>query len=263
MKDGGIRIGLASAELIEIDGEPCVLAVAADITERKLAEEALSGMSRRLIEAHEEERTRIARDLHDDINQRLALLAIDIERLKQNPPDSAGEVANRMGELSKRTGEIAADVQSISHQLHSSKLEYLGIVAAMRSFCAEFAEQQKVEIDFSFAEIPQNLPQGISLCLFRVSQEALHNAVKHSGVRQFEVTLGGGSDGIHLIVHDSGHGFDCEGAMLGRGLGLISMKERLKLVNGELTIDSHYKRGTTVHARVPFTQGSDAVQEAG
>jgi signal transduction histidine kinase len=91
----------------------------------------------------------------------------------------------------------------------------------------------------------------------------LHNAVKHSGVRQFEVTLGGGSDGIHLIVHDSGHGFDCEGAMLGRGLGLISMKERLKLVNGELTIDSHYKRGTTVHARVPFTQGSDAVQEAG
>jgi PAS domain S-box-containing protein len=263
MKDGGIRIGLASAELIEIDGEPCVLAVAADITERKLAEEALSGMSRRLIEAHEEERTRIARDLHDDINQRLALLAIDIERLKQNPPESAGEAANRMGELSKRTGEIAADVQSISHQLHSSKLEYLGIVAAMRSFCAEFAEQQKVEIDFSFAEIPQNLPQGISLCLFRVSQEALHNAVKHSGVRQFEVKLGGGSDGIHLIVHDSGHGFDCEGAMLGRGLGLISMKERLKLVNGELTIDSHYKRGTTVHARVPFTQGSDTVQEAG
>jgi PAS domain S-box-containing protein len=263
MKDGGIRIGLAAAELIEIDGEACVLAVAADITERKLAEEALSGMSRRLIEAHEEERTRIARDLHDDINQRLALLAIDIERLKQNPPESAGEVANRMGELSKRTGEIAADVQSISHQLHSSKLEYLGIVAAMRSFCAEFAEQQKVEIDFSFAEIPQNLPQGISLCLFRVSQEALHNAVKHSGVRQFEVTLGGGSDGIHLIVHDSGHGFDCEGAMLGRGLGLISMKERLKLVNGELTIDSHYKRGTTVHARVPFAQGSDTVQEAG
>jgi PAS domain S-box-containing protein len=263
MKDGGIRIGLASAELIEIDGEPCVLAVAADITERKLAEEALSGMSRRLIEAHEEERTRIARDLHDDINQRLALLAIDIERLKQNPPESAGEVANRMGELSKRTGEIAADVQSISHQLHSSKLEYLGIVAAMRSFCAEFAEQQKVEIDFSYAEIPQNLPQGISLCLFRVSQEALQNAVKHSGVRHFEVQLRGASDAIHLIVHDSGHGFDFEAAMQGRGLGLISMKERLKLVNGELTIDSQHKRGTTVHARVPFTQGSDTVQEAG
>lgn len=264
MKDGGIRIGLASAELIEIDGEPCVLAVAADITERKLAEEALSGISRRLIDAHEEERTRIARDLHDDINQRLALLAIDIERLKQNPPESAGEVANRMGELSRRTGEIAADVQSISHQLHSSKLEYLGIVAAMRSFCAEFSEQQKVEIDFSYGEIPQNLPQGISLCLFRVSQEALRNAVKHSGVRHFEVTLGGGSDAIHLIVRDSGHGFDFEGAMQGRGLGLVSMKERLKLVNGELTIDSQHKRGTTVHARVPFTQGSDtAVQEAG
>jgi PAS domain S-box-containing protein len=263
MKDGGIRTGLASAELIEIDGEPCVLAVAADITERKLAGEALSSMSRRLIEAHEEERTRIARDLHDDINQRLALLAIDIERLKQNPSESADEVANRMGELSKRTGQIAADVQSISHRLHSSKLEYLGIVAAMRSFCAEFAEQQKVEIDFSYAEIPQNLPQGISLCLFRVSQEALQNAVKHSGMRHFEVTLGGGSDGIHLIVRDSGHGFDFEAAMQGRGLGLISMKERLKLVNGELSIDSRPKSGTTVHARVPFTQGSNTAEEAG
>jgi signal transduction histidine kinase len=133
----------------------------------------------------------------------------------------------------------------------------------MRGFCTEFAEQQKVEIDFSYAGIPQNLPQGISLCLFRVSQEALHNAVKHSGVRHFEVTLGGGPDAIHLIVRDSGDGFDSEAAMQGRGLGLISMKERLKLVNGELSIDSQPKRGTTVHARVPFTQGSTAVQEAG
>jgi PAS domain S-box-containing protein len=263
MKDGRIRTGLESAELIEIDGEPCVLGVTADITERKFAEEALSGMSRRLIEAHEEERTRIARDLHDDINQRLALLAIDIDRLKRNPPGSADEVDNRMGELSKRTGQIAADVQSISHQLHSSKLEYLGIVAAMRGFCSEFAEQQRVEIDFSYAEIPKNLPQGISLCLFRVSQEALHNAVKHSGVRHFDVQLHGASDAIHLIVHDSGHGFDFEAAMQGRGLGLISMKERLKLVNGELSIDSQPKRGTTVHARVPFTQRSTAIQDAG
>jgi signal transduction histidine kinase len=220
-------------------------------------------VSRRLIEAHEEERTRIARDLHDDINQRLALLAIEIEQLKQNPPQSASEVADRMGKLSKQTGEIAADVQSISHRLHSSKLEYLGIVAAMRSFCAEFGEQQKVEIDFSYAEIPQNLSPGISLCLFRVSQEALHNAVKHSGVRHFEVKLRGAADTIHLTVRDSGHGFNLEAAMQRRGLGLTSMKERLKLVHGELTIDSQPKRGTTVHARVPFTQGSNTVQEAG
>jgi signal transduction histidine kinase len=190
-------------------------------------------------------------------------VAIDIERLKQNPPESAGEVANRMGELSKRTGEIAADVQSISHQLHSSKLEYLGIVAAMRSFCAEFAEQQKVEIYFSHAEIPQNLPQGISLCLFRVSQEALQNAVKHSGVRHFEVQLRGASDAIHLIVHDSGHGFDSEVTTQARGLGLISMKERLKLVNRELSIDSQPKCGTTVHARVPFTEGIPPCRKPG
>ena len=234
-----------------------------DVTERKLAEEALSSVSRRLIEAHEEERTRIARELHDDINQRLALLAIQIETLKQSPPESASEVADRMGELSKRTAEIAADVQSISHQLHSSKLEYLGVVAAMRSFCAELREQQKVEIDFSYAEIPPQLSPAISLCLFRVSQEALHNAVKHSGVRRFEVNLRGASDTIHLIVRDSGHGFNPEAAMQKRGLGLTSMKERLKLVNGELTIDSQPRGGTTVHARVPFAHGNDTLQEAG
>jgi signal transduction histidine kinase len=234
-----------------------------DVTERKLAEEALSSISRRLIEAHEEERTRIARDLHDDITQRLALLAIQIEQLKRNLPESASVVADRMGELSKRTGEIAADVQSISHQLHSSKLEYLGIVAAMRSFCAEFGEQQKVEIDFSYAEVPQHLSPAISLCLFRVSQEALNNAVKHSGVRRFEVKLRGASDTIHLIVRDSGHGFNPEAAMQRQGLGLTSMKERLKLVNGELKIDSQPKSGTTVHARVPFAHGNNAAQEAG
>ena len=234
-----------------------------DVTERKLGEVALSSVSRKLIEAHEEERTRIARDLHDDINQRLALLVIQIETLKQNPPESAREVAERMGELSKRTVEIAADVQSISHQLHSSKLEYLGIVAAMRSFCAEFGEQQKVEIDFGYAEIPQNLSPSISLCVFRVFQEALHNAVKHSGVRHFEVELRGASDTIHLKVRDSGCGFSPDAAVQRRGLGLTSMKERLKLVNGELTIDSQPMHGTTVHARVPFNHSSNTIQAAG
>ena len=192
-------------------GEEVVGAVVAfiDITERKLAEAALASVSRRLIEAQEQERSRIARELHDDIGQRLALLAIELEQLQQNPPNLS-EVRSRMGELRKQTSEIATDIQSLSHELHSSKLEYLGIAAAMRGFCQEFGEQQKVEIDFKTHDLPSPLPPDISLCLFRVLQEALHNSAKHSGVRRFEVRLWGTSDEIHLTVRDSGVGFDSE-----------------------------------------------------
>ena len=133
----------------------------------------------------------------------------------------------------------------------------------MRGFCREFGEQQKVEIDFQSHDLPSPLSPDISLCLFRVLQEALHNSAKHSGVRHFEVRLWGTSDEIHLTVKDSGAGFDREAAKESRGLGLISMEERLKLVNGTLSIESQPKRGTTIHARVPFDSGSDSARAAG
>ena len=157
-----------------------------------------------------------------------------------------------MGELRKQTSEIATDIQSLSHELHSSRLEYLGIAAAMRGFCKEFGEQQKVEVDFKTHDLPSPLSPDISLCLFRVLQEALHNSAKHSGVRHFEVRLWGMSDEIHLTVRDSGAGFDREAAKESRGLGLISMEERLKLLDGTFSIESQPKRGTTIHARVPL-----------
>ena len=234
----------------------------ADITERKLAEEALSQVSRRLLEAQEQERMRIARELHDDIAQRLALLAIQLEQLQTLPPNWS-EVRSRMGELWKRTSEIATDVQSMSHELHSSKLQILGIVAAMRSFCREFSEQQSLEIDFQTQDLPSPLSEDISLCFFRVLQEALHNSAKHSGVRHFEVRLWGTSDEIHLTVSDSGAGFDSKATNQSRGLGLVSMEERLKLVKGTLSIESQLKRGTTIHARVPLRSGGDSVRAAG
>jgi len=233
-----------------------------DVTERKQAEEALSGISRKLIEAQEQERTRIARELHDDIAQRLALLAIQLEQLRKLPLNLP-EVRSRMGELWKRTSEIATDVQSMSHELHSSKLQLLGIVAAMRGFCREFSEQQKLEIEFQTHDLPTPLSADISLCFFRVLQEALHNAAKHSGVRHFEVRLWGTSDEIHLTVRDSGVGFDPEAAKKSRGLGLISMEERLKLLTGTLSIDSQPKRGTTIHARVPLGSVSDSMGATG
>jgi signal transduction histidine kinase len=143
-------------------------------------------------------------------------------------------------------------VQSISHQLHSPQLEYLGVVAAMKSFCNEFGARQKVEIDFKNNEIPQVVPNEVSLCLFRILQEGLHNAAKHSGVRHFMATLYSSSNELHLTVSDRGAGFDPESAMNKGGLGLISMRERVRLVSGTIVVESKPMGGTTIHVRVPF-----------
>jgi signal transduction histidine kinase len=137
------------------------------------------------------------------------------------------------------------------------------LLAAMRGFCRELGEQQKVEIDFSSHDLPSPLSPDTSLCLFRVLQEALHNSAKHSGVKHFEVRWWGTSDEIHLTVKDSGAGFDREAAKESRGPGLISMEERLRLVHGELSINSQPKGGTTIHACVPFDSGSDSARAAG
>jgi PAS domain S-box-containing protein len=233
-----------------------------DITERKLAEAALSTVTRKLIDAVELERARIGRELHDDIGQRLAVLTLQLQQLHEDTLISP-EVRSRMGEFQKQISEIATDIQSLSHELHSAKLGYLGIVAAMRGFCQECAEQQKVEIDFKAHDVPSPLSPDISLCLFRVAQEALHNSAKHSGAQHFEVRLWGTSEEIHFTVRDSGMGFDREAAKESRGLGLISMEERLKVLNGALSIDSQPKRGTTIHARVPFNSSSDSARAAG
>jgi signal transduction histidine kinase len=217
-------------------------------------------VSRRLIEAHEEERTWIARELHDDINQRLALLAVSINELQQGLPEAAVGIRNRLRENIEQLSEIGNEIQALSHRLHSSKLEYLGLATAAASFCRELSAQQKVEIDFRSDEIPQRLPPEISLCLFRVLQEASQNAAKYSGSKQFQVMLNGTSDEIHLTVRDSGIGFNVEQALKSHGLGLTSMKERLKLVDGKLSIESHPRGGTTIHASVPLRPSPQVVR---
>jgi PAS domain S-box-containing protein len=241
-----------------VDRVACILR---DITERKRAEEALSHVSRRLIEAQEQERARIARELHDDTSQRLALLAVEIEQLKKHPSTNK-KMCIRLDAMQTKILDMSSDIQALSHELHSSKLEYLGIAPAMRSFCKEFGKKQKVEVDFESLDVPRLVLSDISLCLFRVLQEALHNAAKHSGTNHFRVQLRAESDEIHLTVSDSGAGFDPEAALKGDGLGLISMKERLHLVKGEISIDSQPKRGTTIHARVPLKTISDSMSAA-
>jgi PAS domain S-box-containing protein len=228
------------------------IGMVADITERKLAEQTLSSLSRRLIEAQEVERARIARELHDDIGQRLAYVSVTLDQLQPAGADSKTEASRRINELRSQVWDIAKSLHSISHQLHSATLHLLGLTKAMRSFCQELSVQQKVDITFSSFDIPETMSPDISLCLFRVLQEALHNAVKHSGVRHFDVELRGASGGVSLTVRDSGIGFEANMAMQGDGLGLISMQERMKLVNGTLAIDSRPNNGTIIYARVPL-----------
>jgi len=251
----GINVSLSMSPIKDSSGMILGLcSISRDITPRKQMEEALSDMSRKLIESQEQERARIGRELHDDINQRLAMLSLELEQLAQNP----SEVERRVQELRKTMAEISNDVQALSHDLHSSKLEYLGVVAGMKSWCKEFAERQKIEIGFR-SDVSSVLPLAVGLSLFRVLQEALNNAIKHSGVKRIEVQLREDSGEIHLIVNDLGKGFDLEAALQGTGLGLTSMRERVRLVNGTISIESKLMGGTTIHVHVPL--GSEKLSE--
>jgi PAS domain S-box-containing protein len=234
-----------------------VIGMVADITDLKRAEEALAGMTRKLIESQEQERARIGRELHDDISQRLAMLSLELEQL-QNDPD---EFQRRVQELRRQMAELSNDVQALSHDLHSSKLEYLGVASGIRSWCKEFAERQKVEIDVR-SDVSSVLPLAVGHSLFRVLQEALNNAVKHSAMKRIEVQLREDSGEIHLVVSDLGRGFDVEAASQGKGLGLTSMRERVRLVNGTIAIESKPMGGTTIHVRVPLASAQERQQEA-
>jgi len=234
-----------------------------DITDRKLAEEALATVGRRLIEAHEEERTWIARELHDDIAQRIALVSTELQQYDPHRADAMPGPPDFIRRVCQHLVDLGKDIQSLSHRLHSSKLEYLGFVNASKSFCRELSEQRKVQIEFKHSDIPSAMPKEISLCLFRVLQEALQNAVKHSAVQNFTVEVHGTKEGINLSVTDSGVGFDWQDAMDRKGLGLISMRERLRLMNGELYIQSEPGRGTTVLARVPHQQEHSPMEFSG
>jgi signal transduction histidine kinase len=233
-----------------------------DTTDQKLAQQALEKVSGQLIEAQEKERSRIARDLHDDICQRLALLSMELDRVNRSPTGLSRAVADDISQIRRQCSEIADDVQSLSHELHSSKLDYLGIAAAIKGYCKELSKQHDVDIEFTAFNVPAGLPKNISLCLFRVAQEALHNAVKYSGTNRYTVELKGMSDRIQLKVNDSGAGFDVEEAKRNRGLGLVSMQERAHLVSGSISVESNRGEGTTILVNVPIAQNESPSQES-
>ena len=235
-----------------------ILIFAEDVTRRKQMEEALRDISRRLIQSQEQERARIGRELHDDINQRLALLTYKLEQLKDDP----SAIEDRVRTLQQQITEIADDVQALSHELHSSKLEYLGVVGGIRSWCKEFSERQGMEIEFK-TDVASAIPSEIGVTLFRIVQEALHNAIKHSGVKRIEVRLWEESGEIHLEIKDAGRGFEIAAARQGGGVGLASMDERVRLARGTIAIDSQPALGTHIHVRIPLKSDQASRRAAG
>jgi len=231
-----------------------------DITLRKKSEEALANFNRRLIQAQEEERTRIARELHDDINQRMALLAIRQGQLKKSLGGLSDDLQNQFSTIQRETDELTMSIYLLSHELYSSTLQLLGLDAAIRSWCCEFCEKRSMEVEFESDGVPTSLPAEVSLNLYRILQEALNNAAKHSGADYFNVQLWGTPGEIHLSVTDSGKGFDIDSAMTGRGLGLKSMRERVRSMNGHLAIDAKPSSGTTIRVRVPIDSGAPPLQ---
>ena len=223
-----------------------------DITARKQGEEERLELSGRLIRAQEDERSRLARELHDDFNQRLAVLAIDLERTTSVIYDSPTEATRRMHELWNQVSEIGADLHSLSHRLHSSTLESLGLVLGVSSFCGDFTEQQGIQVDFAHKEVPRGLPPEVALCIFRIVQEGLRNVKKHSGAIRAEVRLEGSADVLHLSLIDEGIGFDTTNRSTRTGLGIRSMQERLRVLGGRFEIRSRPKQGTTIDVWVPL-----------
>jgi PAS domain S-box-containing protein len=223
-----------------------------DITERKTSEESLHILSGRLIAAQEEERARIARELHDDFSQRLALLSVELGQLWKKLPESEVEGRASIVEMLTGTKEMSSDIHALSHQLHSSKLEHVGLVSALAGLCKEISRKYKIEVHFTASECPLNVPKDVSLCLFRVAQEALANVVKHSGSSEARVEFRENSSGAALRISDTGKGFDPGIQKSRAGIGIIGMNERLRLVGGRLSVRSEPLRGTEVIADVPL-----------
>jgi signal transduction histidine kinase len=225
---------------------------AVDVTDSKMAQEALEKVSGQLIAAQEKERSHLARELHDDICQRLAMLSLRIEKVTRGWGSSQKPISEQLEEIWQQCSTLTGDVQALSHELHPSILDNLGLVKGVKSFCRELSQQSGAVVDFTDRNIPASLPREVSLSLFRVIQEALHNATKYSGAKHFEVHLEGKADEIELEVSDRGVGFDIAGMKNGKGLGLVSMTERIHLLNGAITIDSKPNVGTAIRASVPL-----------
>ena len=227
-----------------------------DVGAQRNAEWTLSEMSSKLMAVQEEERSRIGRELHDDLGQQTALLAAKIETLLQTPRSSVTALRAGIADAKGRVQDIAVAIHNLSHELHPPKLKLLGLVKTLQSLCRDVAKESGRHVTFTAGEVPSTIAERIALSVCRVAQEALRNAVKHSGAQTIEVSLTSAAAELTLRVSDSGEGFDPLSAPAG-GIGLLTMRERVEMNGGRIVIDTS-SRGTTIVATLPIVLSTAA-----
>jgi signal transduction histidine kinase len=232
----------------DLEGVICKVAV-----ERRRSGAALSHLTGRLLQAQEEERRRLARELHDGLNQQLAMLAVELGVLARQVPDNLAGLRDQILTLRSRTEGLSNDVRSMTHHIHPAALEHLGLVSALRSYCADFSRRQHVHVCFTVEGEVGQMPADVALSLYRIGQEALRNVAKHSGSREALVNVARKGHRVHLLVMDKGCGFAPSKAEANLGLGLVSIKERVQLVHGSLSVKSKPEQGTRIEVHVPIS----------
>lgn len=225
------------------------------LAQARMEQTRLSGM---LINAQEDERRRLASELHDDFSQRLALLSMGLENAAEMVPQSPKEANQQLHELLNSAGELGADLHTLSHRLHSSTLERLGLVPGVGAYCKEFTAQKGVEVVFSHKNVARNVPADTALCLFRVVQEGLRNVKKHSGASQAKVSLAQRNGHLHLSISDDGAGFNVKDAAGREGIGMLTMEERARLIGARFLIRSEPHRGTQIDVWAPLPKKAPA-----
>jgi two-component system CheB/CheR fusion protein len=265
-KDGSRRV-IASSSIGHCGEDGAVsqiISTGIDITPRKLAqdalrrsEEQLRRLTANLFTAQEEERKRVARELHDDLNQRMAMLSNEVATLEQTPPGSARHLRKLLRSLRERVDRLSDDLRRTAQHLHPSALEHFGLVAAIESHCSDFLKLHRIQLKLAHRSVPDSIPFEVSLCLYRVTQECLNNVANHSGARKATVAIRGEKNGILLSVTDNGKGFDPGLLANQSGLGIVGIWERVRLVDGVVSIDSRPGHGTQIEVRVPLTKRTD------
>ena len=228
------------------------------LTDRHHLEQDVRDLGVRLIAAHEQERIRLSRELHDDVAQRVALSVVELDALRQRLTDTPEDVQSRLARISAGLADIGSELHRLCYELHPVRLELLGLHKSIRTFCTELARVRHITIDLQIAELPMALDTGTALSLYRITQEALYNVVKHSGATRAIVALRCEGGALVLRVVDDGVGFDPHAVRQKYTLGLISMRERARLVHGELLVSSKPAAGTAIEVRVPVASGAYA-----